>query len=615
MARHGCGGTVGGKMQGVRRSFLMSRSAKHRVQACRSPSRAPVGRRLGSWPLQVGRRSVEALSYVHGSAGPPLVAATIGAFLDDVAAQNGEREAIVCVEQGVRWTYAELKAQADAFAAGLLALGLEPGDRLGIWSPNRVEWVVVQFAAAKAGLILVNINPAYRLSELEHVLRVAGCRALVTAFQFKSSDYPAMAAELVPELVLSREPVTSTRLPELRRLIVFDDAQGCDCLRYSEVIARGRASGLERLSALTLDFDDPVNIEFTSGTTGLPKGVTLSHHNLLNNGLQVGVTTGIKPEDRVCIPVPLYHCFGMVMGVLACLTQGATIVFPSEGFEALRVLQAIAAERCTQVYGVPTMFIAILGEDTFADFDLTSLRGGIMAGAPCPVEVMKAVMRDMNMAEVTIAYGMTETSPISFQTRISDPVDVRVSTVGRIMPHLEVKIVDETDRVTPLGQAGQLCTRGYSVMLGYWGEEAKTREVLDGEGWMHTGDLAVLDEEGYCRIIGRSKDIVIRGGENISPREIEEFLYRHPSIRDVQVVGVPDDRFGEELCAWIMLQPGAAVAADDIRAFCRGQIAHFKIPRYVKFVDSFPTTATGKVQKFMIRAAMIEELGLRAAAS
>jgi fatty-acyl-CoA synthase len=475
--------------------------------------------------------------------------------------------------------------------------------------------VAVQFAAAKAGLILVNINPAYRVAELEHVLRVAGCKVLVTAFQFKSSNYPAMAAELVPDLIHSRKPVIGERLPELRRLIVFDDAQGCDCLRYSDVIALGRSSGFERLSALKLDVDAPANIQFTSGTTGLPKGVTLTHHNLLNNGLQVGVVTGIRPEDRVCLPVPLYHCFGMVMGVLACLTQAATMVFPSEGFEPLWVLQAIAAERCTHLYGVPTMFIAILGEDTFADFDLKSLRGGIMAGAPCPVEVMRAVIRDMNMAEVTIAYGMTETSPVSFQTRISDPVDVRVSTVGRIMPHLEVKIVDDSDRVTPLGQAGQLCTRGYSVMLGYWGEEAKTREVLDAAGWMHTGDLAVLDEQGYCRIIGRSKDIVIRGGENISPREIEEFLYRHPSVRDVQVVGVPDDRFGEELCAWIVLQPGAEVGADDIRAFCRGQIAHFKIPRYIKFVDSFPTTATGKVQKFVIKAAMTEELGLRTAQS
>jgi fatty-acyl-CoA synthase len=554
---------------------------------------------------------VEALSYVHGSAGPPLVAATIGAFLDDVAAQKGAREALVCVQQGVRWTYAELKAQADAFAAGLLALGLEPGDRLGIWSPNRAEWVAVQFAAAKAGLILVNINPAYRVAELEHVLRVAGCKALVTAFQFKSSNYPAMVAELVSDLVRSRKPVASERLPELRRLIVFDDAQGCDCLHYSDVIALGRSSIVDDVSALKLDFDDPIDIQFTSGTTGLPKGVTLTHHNLLNNGLQVGVATGIGPEDRVCLPVPLYHCFGMVMGVLACLTQGATMVLPSEGFEPFRVLQAIATERCTHLYGVPTMFIAILGEDTFADFDLKSLRGGIMAGAPCPVEVMRAVMRDMNMAEVTIAYGMTETSPVSFQTRVSDPVDVRVSTVGRIMPHLEVKIVDDSDRVVPLGQAGQLCTRGYSVMLGYWGEDDKTREVLDAAGWMHTGDLAVLDEQGYCRIIGRSKDLVIRGGENISPREIEEFLYRHPSVRDVQVVGLPDERFGEELCAWIVLQAGASAGADDIRAFCRGQIAHFKIPRYIKFVDSFPTTATGKVQKFVIKAAMIEELGLR----
>jgi fatty-acyl-CoA synthase len=554
---------------------------------------------------------LEALSYVHGSAGPPLVAATIGAFLDDVAAQKGAHEALSCVQQGVRWTYAELKAQADAFAAGLLALGLEPGDRLGIWSPNRAEWVAVQFAAAKAGLILVNINPAYRVAELEHVLRVAGCKALVTAFEFKSGNYPAMVAELVPDLVHSREPVTSKRLPELRRLIVFDDALGCDCLHYSDVVALGRSSGFERLSALKLDFDAPVNIQFTSGTTGLPKGVTLTHHNLLNNGLHVGVVTGIGPEDRVCLPVPLYHCFGMVMGVLACLTQGATMVFPSEGFEPLRVLQAIAGERCTHLYGVPTMFIAILGEDTFPEFDLKSLRGGIMAGAPCPVEVMRAVMRDMNMAEITIAYGMTETSPVSFQTRISDPVDVRVSTVGRIMPHLEVKVVDDSDHVVLLGQAGQLCTRGYSVMLGYWGEDAKTHEVLDAAGWMHTGDLAVLDEHGYCRIIGRSKDIVIRGGENISPREIEDFLYRHPSVRDVQVVGLPDERFGEELCAWIVLQPGASVGADDMREFCRGQIAHFKIPRYIKFVDSFPTTATGKVQKFIIKAAMIEELGLR----
>ena len=357
-----------------------------------------------------------------------------------------------------------------------------------------------------------------------------------------------------------------------------------------------------------MDADDPVNIQFTSGTTGLPKGVTLSHHNLLNNGLHVAVRTGIKPGDRVCIPVPLYHCFGMVMGVLACLTQGAAMVFPSEGFDALAVLRAIQAERCTHLYGVPTMFIAMLAEDSFADFDLRSLRGGIMAGAPCPVEVMKAVMRDMHMAEVTIAYGMTETSPISFQSRIDDPVDVRVSTVGRIMPHLEVKIVDELGRTTAIGQPGQLCTRGYSVMLGYWGEEAKTREVLDHNGWMHTGDLAVLDEQGYCRIIGRSKDLVIRGGENISPREIEDFLHRHPSVRDVQVVGVPDERFGEELCAWIVLRAGAQAEAEDMRAFCRGQIAHYKIPRYIRFVDGFPTTATGKVQKFAIREAMIEEL-------
>ena len=554
---------------------------------------------------------MNAPSYVHGHTGQPLTALTIGAALDDVAASCGDQEALVSVGQGLRWTYAQLKQQADHFAAGLIELDLEPGDRLGIWSPNCAEWVAVQFAAAKAGLILVNINPAYRISELEHVLQAAGCKALVIARRFKSSDYLAMTETLVPEFRRGREPIACHRLPVLRRVIVLDGTEGDGYLLYADVMAIGRDAGPDRLAATARPrFDDAVNIQFTSGTTGLPKGVTLSHHNLLNNGLQVGVATGIGLGDRVCIPVPLYHCFGMVMGVLACLAHGATMVFPGEAFDPLDVLQALETERCTHLYGVPTMFIALLGHEEFRRFDLSSLRGGIMAGAPCPSEVMKAVMADMHMAEVTIAYGMTETSPVSFQTRRDDPLEARVSTVGRVMPHLEVKIVGDDGAVVPLGQPGELCTRGYSVMLGYWGDEERTREVLEPTGWMHSGDLATIDAQGYCRITGRIKDLVIRGGENISPREVEEFLYRHPAIRDVQVIGVPDARFGEELCAWIVLRSGASADEEDIRAFCRGQIAHFKIPRYIKFVDGFPSTATGKVQKFVMRQRMAEELGL-----
>ena len=548
-------------------------------------------------------------SYVHGYAGLPLIGKTIGAFLDEVAATQGNREALVSVAQDIRWTYAELKEKADHFAAGLKELGLEPGDRLGIWSPNRAEWVVVQFAAAKAGLILVNINPAYRLSELEHVMNAVDCKALVTARCFKSSDYLAILAALVPDLRRGFELIDSDRLPTLRRVIVLDDTDDGH-LRYSDVLALGRRAASDPASAEISRFDDAVNIQFTSGTTGLPKGVTLSHHSLLNNGFQVGEATGIGTGDRVCIPVPLYHCFGMVMGNLACLGHAATMVFPAEAFDPLAVLKSIEAERCTHLYGVPTMFIAILGHEQFNGFDLTSLRGGIMAGAPCPTEVMKAVMTEMNMAEITIAYGMTETSPVSFQTRRDDPLEARVSTVGKIMPHLEVKIVDDEDRIVPRGHPGQLCTRGYSVMSGYWGDEIRTREVLDAAGWMHTGDLATIDEEGYCRIIGRIKDLVIRGGENISPREVEEYLYLHPAIRDVQVIGVPDAKYGEELCAWIVLHPDMMVVEEDIRGFCRGQIAHFKIPRYIKFVDCFPTTATGKVQKFVMRQLMEEELRL-----
>jgi fatty-acyl-CoA synthase len=548
------------------------------------------------------------LSYVHGHTGKPLVGLSVGSFLDEIAATHGDRDALVSFGQKIRWTYAQLTNHSNQLAAGLLEIGLVPGDRLGIWSPNRAEWAVVQFAAAKAGLILVNINPAYQVFELEHVLRTAACKALVAATHFKSSRYLDMIASLVPELPRGELPITCERLPDLRHVIVLDPLEGGGYLTYRDLLARGERAGLHAVTAIAVQCDDACNIQFTSGTTGLPKGVTLSHHNLLNNGLQVGEATGIRFADRVCLPVPLYHCFGMVMGNLACLTHAATMVYPSEAFDALEVLRAIEEERCTHLYGVPTMFISILGHEQFRAFDLGSLRGGIMAGAPCPVEVMKAVMADMNMREVTIAYGMTETSPVSFQTRLTDPLAARVETVGRVMPHTEVKIVDESGRIVPRGERGELCTRGYSVMMGYWGDDARTREVLDTAGWMHSGDLATIDEEGYCRIIGRLKDLVIRGGENISPREIEEYLYRHPAVRDVQVIGVPDAKFGEELCAWIILRPDIQASDEDIRAFCRGNIAHFKIPRYIKFVDGFPTTATGKVQKFLLRERMTREL-------
>ena len=547
------------------------------------------------------------LSYVHGHTGKPLVGLSVGAFLDEVAATHGQSDALVSFGQKIRWNYAQLKGFADQLASGLLALGLVPGDRLGIWSPNRAEWAVVQFAAAKAGLILVNINPAYRVFELEHVLRTAACKALVTAAHFKSSNYLEMIASLVPEWPRGEAPIDCDRLPDLRHVIVLDQLEDDGYLTYRGLLARGELAG-PPVAAIAVQCDDPCNIQFTSGTTGLPKGVTLSHHNLLNNGLQVGEATGIRSADRVCLPVPLYHCFGMVMGNLACLTHAATMVYPSETFDALEVLRAIEEERCTHLYGVPTMFISILGHEQFRAFDLGSLRGGIMAGAPCPVEIMKAVIAEMNMRDVTIAYGMTETSPVSFQTRLSDPLTARVETVGRIMPHTEVKIVDEDGRIVPRGERGELCTRGYSVMIGYWDDAERTREVLDDAGWMHSGDLATIDEDGYCRIIGRLKDLVIRGGENISPREVEEYLYRHPAVRDVQVTGVPDTKFGEELCAWIILKPDVQASDEDIRAFCRGKIAHFKIPRYIKFTDCFPTTATGKVQKYLLRERLTREL-------
>jgi fatty-acyl-CoA synthase len=548
-------------------------------------------------------------SYVHGNSGPPLIGKTIGALLDEVSATDGAREALIVAHQKIRWTYSELKMRSDAFASRLLALGLEPGDRVGIWAPNCAEWTIAQFATAKAGLILVNINPAYRLSELEHVLRAVGCRALITAARFKTSDYIAMIRELVPDLGNGSGELHSACLPELRHVISIGDGSYAGCVTFDRVLDRGKQLGNQRLNsvAAAIQMDDAVNIQFTSGTTGLPKGATLSHHNLINNAFFVGEATGIESGSRVCIPVPLYHCFGMVMGNLGCVTHAATIVYPSESFDPPKTLETVAAERCDVLYGVPTMFIAQLNHPEFFRFDLSSLRRGIMAGAPCPIEVMKEVASTMHMSEITIAYGMTETSPVSFQSSRDDPLELRVSTVGRIQPHLEVKIVDRDGRIVSRGEAGELCTRGYSVMLGYWNDEARTNDAVDSAGWMHTGDLATIDEDGYCRIVGRIKDMVIRGGENIYPREVEEYLYAHPDIQDVQVFGVPDTKYGEELCAWIVTKGGAALDEEGVRRFYQDRISHYKIPRYIRFVESFPSTVTGKVQKFAMRETMVEE--------
>ncbi len=551
-------------------------------------------------------------SYSHGASALPLIGDTIGVHFDKVVARFGDRPALIVRHQNVRWSYRELNEKIDACAAGLIALGLEPGDRVGIWSPNNSEWVITQFATAKAGLVMVNINPAYRLAELEYALNKVGCKALITADSFKTSNYVGMLRELAPEIAGSAPgDLTAARLPSLRTLIRIGGAAD-GFLGFDDVLALGGEAERARLKELApqLQFDDPINIQFTSGTTGAPKGATLTHHNILNNGFFIGEAQRLTDQDTVCIPVPLYHCFGMVLGNLACVTHGAAMVYPSEGFEPLATLETVEAERCTALYGVPTMFIAELGHPEFKRFDLSTLRTGIMAGSPCPIEVMKRCVNEMNMSEVTIAYGMTETSPVSTQTLFDDTLERRVSTVGRVHPHIEVKIVDTDGRIVPPGTAGELCTRGYSVMLGYWDDEEQTAEAIDAARWMHTGDLATMDADGYCNIVGRIKDMVIRGGENVYPREIEEFLFRHPDIEAVQVVGVPDVKYGEELCAWVQVKAGSHVSDEDIKAFCKGQIAHYKIPRYVKFVDAFPMTVTGKVQKFIMREAMIEELGL-----
>ncbi len=558
-------------------------------------------------------------SYACGSREQPLITQTLGEFFDAMAARQGEREALVACHQHRRLSWTELAREVDTLASAMLRSGLARGDRVGIWAHNCVEWVLMQLATAKVGIILVNINPAYRVAEVEYALNKVGCKALVTMARFRTSDYLAMLRELAPELASSAPgELRAARLPELRLLVVLDETDGIaapaqpGALGFNAWIRRGDPADPEvPRTAARLGPQDPINIQFTSGTTGFPKGATLTHSNILNNGYFIGEAMKLGPDDRLCIPVPLYHCFGMVLGNLACITHGATIVYPNSAFDPLLTLQAVQDERCTGLHGVPTMFIAMLDHPRFGEFDLSTLRTGIMAGSPCPVEVMKRVVSDMHLSQITIAYGMTETSPVSCQSSTDTPLERRVSTVGLVQPHLEVKIVDPASGQTVApGTPGELCTRGYSVMHGYWGDEQRTHEAVDPEGWMHTGDLATMDSEGYVNIVGRIKDMVIRGGENVYPREIEEFLYRHPMVQDVQVVGVPDPKYGEELCAWIIPRAGTQPAEQDIRDFCRGQIAHYKIPRYIRFVQSFPLTITGKVQKFRIRDAMKDELGL-----
>jgi fatty-acyl-CoA synthase len=554
-----------------------------------------------------------AQSYVHGASAKPLIGETIGALLDRIAADSPDNNALIVRHQSVRWTYKQLRARADDLAAGLIALGLNPGERIGIWSPNNSEWVLTQFASAKAGLILVNINPAYRVHEFEYAMNKVGCRALILSPGFKGNDYLASLRMLAPELDKAAPgSLRSARLPQLEIVIRLGTDKTAGALNFGDVAAPASEAQLAALAALekTLQFDDPINIQFTSGTTGAPKGATLTHHNILNNGYFIGEAMRLGASDRLCIPVPYYHCFGMVLGNLACVTHAACMVSPSEGFEPLAVLQAVEEERCTGLHGVPTMFIAMLAHPEFPRFDLSNLRTGIMAGSPCPVEVMRNVVARMHMSEVTIAYGMTETSPVSFQSAYDDPLERRVSTVGRIHPHIEVKIVDVDGRIVPPGATGELLTRGYSVMRGYWGDPDATEKAIDEAGFMHTGDLATIDAEGFCNIVGRLKDVVIRGGENIYPREIEEFLYTHPAIADVQAFGVPDSHYGEQLCVWIRLRDGAPLNEMEVIAFCKASIAHYKAPRYVRFVEEFPLTVTGKAQKFIMREKMTEELGL-----
>lgn len=540
-----------------------------------------------------------ALSYAHGASPIPLLGETIGENLRRTVERVGDHEALVVRHQGYRATYREFWEQTGLAARGLLARGVRKGDRVGIWSPNRYEWVVIQYATARIGAILVNINPAYKTAELEYALNQSGTSFLILARAFRTTDYVAMLNEV------------RDRCPELRQTLVLDD-------EWEGLLADGAGVPEATLAEIeaSLQFDEPINIQYTSGTTGFPKGATLSHHNILNNGFFIGEGLRYTENDRVCIPVPFYHCFGMVLGNLACTTHGACIVVPGEAYDPVAVLETVQAERCTSLYGVPTMFIGELEHPRFSEFDLSTLRTGIMAGSPCPVEVMKRVQSQMHMTEVAICYGMTETSPVSTQTAIDDPLEKRVGSVGMVHPHIEVKIIDPaTGEIVPRGTPGELCTRGYSVMLGYWNNEEATRQAIDAARWMHTGDLATMDDEGYVNIVGRIKDMIIRGGENIYPREVEEFLYTHPAVADVQVIGVPDERYGEEVMAWVKLREGAQVTGEELAAYCRGRIATYKIPRYWKFTDTFPMTVTGKIQKFRMREMAIEELGLHGAAA
>ena len=552
-------------------------------------------------------------SHAIGRTAPPLIEDTIGHHFEAIARRFPDREVLVSRHQDQRFTYVQLDRQANRLASALLRANLSPGDRVGIWAHNCSEWLLMQLATAKAGIVLVNINPAYRVTELEYALNKVGCRMLVTMTHYKTSDYLGIVRELAPELASARPgDLQAARAPKLETVVQLGDGNEPGMLRFADLMASGNAddTAVARVGA-GLKCTDPINIQFTSGTTGFPKGATLTHRNILNNGFFIGEAMQLTERDRLCVPVPLYHCFGMVLGNLACITHGATIVYPNDGFDPLTVLETVQAEKCTALHGVPTMFIAELAHPRFAEFDLSTLRTGIMAGSPCPIEVMKQVVDHMHLGEVTIAYGMTETSPVSCQSSTQTPLDKRVATVGLVQPHLEIKVIDPaTGECVPRGTTGEFCTRGYSVMHGYWGDEEKTREAIDTDGWMHTGDLATMDAEGYVNIVGRIKDMVIRGGENVYPREIEEYLYRHPAVSDVQVIGVPDRKYGEELCAWVILKAGQTTTEDEIRAFCQGRIAHYKVPRYIRFVESFPMTITGKIQKFVMRDRMKQELQL-----
>ncbi|MCF1488953.1 AMP-binding protein [Pseudomonas sp. AA27] len=551
-------------------------------------------------------------SYTRGRQDKPLLTLTIGQAFDATVALHGEREALVVRHQGVRYSWRELAAEVDVHARALMALGVEVGERVGIWAPNCAQWCILQLATAKVGAILVNINPAYRVGELEYVLRQSGCRWLVCADAFKTSDYHAMVQELVPELAAHAVgELASERLPDLRGVISLAAEPPAGFLPWTALAGRAGQVELTAYEARQqgLQFDQPVNIQYTSGTTGAPKGATLSHYNLLNNGYMVGESLGLTEQDRMVIPVPLYHCFGMVMGNLGCITHGSTLIYPNDAFDAELTLRAVAEERASILYGVPTMFIAMLDHPSRPVLDLSSLRSGIMAGATCPIEVMRKVIEQMHMAEVQIAYGMTETSPVSLQTGPDDGLELRVTTVGRTQPQLETKLVDADGRIVARGEIGELCTRGYSVMLGYWDNLQATHDAIDPAGWMHTGDLAVMDDDGYVRIVGRNKDMIIRGGENIYPRELEEFFHTHPAVAEAQVVGIPCSRYGEEVVAWIRLHPGHSASAEELQLWCKARLAHFKTPRHFRFVDEFPMTVTGKVQKFRMREISVEELG------